>query len=116
MGLSIQSRIYQCIDFVDAEARYHEGCQVKFRLKKGLESDTIPSGRKLNKTMMDVFLQTCDWLEDQVSVQSLRVFMEKMREYANKDDLEVSDERYIKSCYRDMKNIFHSLKKLLRQV
>ena len=26
-ALSIQSRIYQCIDFVAAEAQYHQGCQ-----------------------------------------------------------------------------------------
>ena len=45
--------------------------------------------------MIDVFLQTCDWLEDRV-VQSLRDFMEKMREYAGKVDLEVYDKRYIK--------------------
>ena len=95
-ALSIQSRIYQCIDFAATEARYHQSCQVKFRLKRGLESDTKASGRKRNKTMMDVFLQTCDWLEDQVSVQSLRDFMEKMREYASKDDLDVYDKRYIK--------------------
>ena len=48
--------------------------------------------------MMDVFLQTCDWLEDQVCVQSLRDFMEQMREYAGKDDLEVYDKRYIKEA------------------
>ena len=48
--------------------------------------------------MMDVFLQTCDWLEDQVCVQSLRDFMEKMREYAAKDNLEVYDKRYIKEA------------------
>ena len=70
-ALSIQSHIYQCIDFVAAEARYHQGCQVKCRLKRGLESDTIASGRKQNKTMVDVFLQTCDWLEDQVCFQLL---------------------------------------------
>ena len=51
--------------------------------------------------MIDVFLQTCDWLEDRV-VQSLRDFMEKMREYAGKVDLEVYDKRYIKSYYRDI--------------
>ena len=49
-------------------------CQVKFRLKKGLESDTIVSGRKQNKTMVGVFLQTCDWLEEQVCIQWLRDF------------------------------------------
>ena len=65
-ALSIQSRIYECVDFVAAEAQYHQSCLVKFRLQRGLESDTIASGRKQNKTMMDVFLQTCDWLEDQV--------------------------------------------------
>ena len=94
-ALSIQLHVYQCIDFVAAEARYHQGCQVKFRLKRGLESDTIASGRKRNKAMMVVFLQTCDCLEDQVSVQLLQDFMEKMREYASKDDLEVYDKRYI---------------------
>ena len=45
---------------------------------------------------MDVFLQTCDWLEDRVCVHSLRDFMEKMREYAGKDDLEVYHKRYTK--------------------
>ena len=70
-ALSIQSHIYQCLDFVVAEARYHQGCQVKFKLKRGLESDTIASGRKQNKTMVDVFLHTCDWLEDQVCIQLL---------------------------------------------
>ena len=79
-ALYIHSRIYQCINFVATEARYHQGCQVKFRLKRGLESDAIVSGRKQNKTMMDVFLQTGDWLEDRVCVLSLRDFMEKMRE------------------------------------
>ena len=59
-ALSIQWRIYQYIDFVATEARYHQGCQVKFRLKRDLESDTIASGRKRNKTMMGVFLPTCD--------------------------------------------------------
>ena len=48
--------------------------------------------------MMGVFLQTCDWLEDQVCVQSLRDFMEQMREYAGKDDLQVYDKRYIKEA------------------
>ena len=38
---------------------------------------------------MDVFLQTCDWLEDQNCVQSLRDFIKKMKEYTGKDDLEV---------------------------
>ena len=114
-ALSIQLHLYQCIDFVTAEARYHQGCQVKFRLKRGLESDTIASGRKRNKAM-DVFLQTCDWLEDQVSVQSLRDFMEKMKEYPSKDELEVYDKRYINSYYRDiMKNILNSLRKLVSQ-
>ena len=65
---------------------------------------------------MDVFLQTCDWLEDQVSVQSLRDFMEKMKEYPSKDELEVYDKRYINSYYRDiMKNILNSLRKLVSQ-
>ena len=49
-------------------------CQVKFRLKKGLESDTIVSGRKQNKTTVGVFLQTCDWLEEQVCIQWLQDF------------------------------------------
>ena len=95
LGFIYSIAYLQCIDFVAAEARYHQGCQVKFRLKRGLESDAIVSGRKRNKTMMHAFLQTCDWLEDQVSVQSLRDFMEKMREYASKDDLQVYDKRYI---------------------
>ena len=33
-ALSIQSRIYKCVDFVTAEAQYHQGWQVKFRLKE----------------------------------------------------------------------------------
>ena len=98
-ALSIHSRIYQCINFVTSEARYHQGCQVKFRLKRGLESDTIVSGRKQNKAMMDVFLQTGDWLEDRVCVLSLRDFMEKMREYVGKDDQEVYDKGYIKKLF-----------------
>ena len=98
-ALYIHSRIYQCINFVATEARYHQGCQVKFRLKRGLESDTIVSGRKQNKTMMDVFLQTGDWLEHRVCVLSFRDFMEKMREYAGKDDQEVYDKGYIKKLF-----------------
>ena len=38
---------------------------------------------------MDVFPQTCDWLKDQVYVYSLLGFMEKMGEYAGKDDVQV---------------------------
>ena len=78
-----------CRYFVAAEPRYHKGYPIKFRLKRGLESDTTAGGRKQNKTMMNVFLQTCDWLEDQVCVQSLRDFIKKMKEYTGKDDLEV---------------------------
>ena len=29
-ALSIQSRIYECVDFVAAEAQYHQGCQVHY--------------------------------------------------------------------------------------
>ena len=64
--------------------------------------------------MIDVFLQTCDWLEDRV-VQSLRDFMEKMREYAGKVDLEVYDKRYIKVITETLCKTLHSLRKLVSQ-
>ena len=80
-ALFIQSCIYQSINFDAAEERYHQVCEVRFKLKRGLESDALVSGRKQNKIMTNVFLQTCDWLEDHVCVQTLQDFIEKMREY-----------------------------------
>ena len=97
MGIKVQSRIQDCIDFVASEARYHQICRIRFQTSKNL-SDELKAkkqkGRRKSEEMMECFQKVCEWLEIEASVQTMPDLRNKLIEYSGKDD--VYDLRYLK--------------------
>ena len=66
--LQVQRRLYSCIDFVAAEARYHAGCYTRFSARKqarNLKPEKL--GERIMKKMNLLFKQICMWLENSVN-------------------------------------------------
>ena len=71
-----------CIDVVQAEARYHHVCHGKCYVGEGLSSPLTkkPVGRQANKESADYFNKLCSYIEPETEVHSLQELQAKMIE------------------------------------
>ena len=74
-AVNVQRRVYSCIDFVAAEARYYSSCYTRFSTKK---QGTELIGRKKNEKMVILFEETCIWLENDINIHSVNDFSKKI--------------------------------------
>ena len=74
-----------CIDFIQAEARYHHhACHRKFYVSEGLSSPLTknPVGRQANKESADYFNKLSSYIESETEVYSLQELQAKITEIA----------------------------------
>ena len=102
-ALQVKRRVYICINFVAAEARYHAACHTRFSARKlAQETEARKTERKKNEEMIMLFEETCMWLENNISIHSVQEFSRKMTEICKEVDKDkVYDARYIKKLLKN---------------
>ena len=79
LATAVRGRLMGCIDLVAKGAQYHQNCRVNFSLKRNLENKKS-IGNPRNSELNLAFEETCNWLESQVELHTLKDFMNKMKE------------------------------------
>ena len=116
-ALEVKGRITNCVDFVAAEARYHQDCRIRFSTEgKTLSADGV-AGRPRDTAIMDAFEEACCWIETDCELHSIPEFVLKMKEIAKS---EVYSNKYVtkllKDKYRDhvlITNIGHGKENII---
>ena len=76
------------------EARYHKACDTRFSGRKlAQETESRKSESKKNEEMILVFEQTCIWLENDISIHSIKNLGENWLKYARKKSKEKAKEK-----------------------
>ena len=89
-----------CIDFVQAEARYHHTCHGKFCASEGLSSPLTKNlvGHQANKESADYFNKLCSYIESETEVYSLQELQAKMIKIAGgKNEYKVYSTKWLKT-------------------
>lgn len=81
----VKLRLINCIDLVQAEARYHDDCRTKFT-ERGVSSKA-QKGRPHNSTQQNNFEILCNWLETEGELYSLAELHEKMKKLTNSENI-----------------------------
>ena len=81
-ALEVLGRVKDCSDFVAAEGRYQVNCYARFCFQrdKKKKAEFTQAGRKPNTDIMENFLRSCDWLESEIVLHSVKEIHDKMKE------------------------------------
>ena len=103
LAISVFSRLENCADLVAEEAIYHVDCYSKF---VSPDKQHEHKGRPLHKGKMAAFTKLCEWLErdGDCELHTMKELMEKVQEFAEKDDKFYSD----KSVRRKLKEKYNN--------
>ena len=82
----VKRRVINCIDLVQ-EARYHDDCRKRFTEAEKDKSSIRPRGRPKGLTEENNFEMLCQWLETEGELYSLVELHDKMKEFAQSDDI-----------------------------
>lgn len=85
----VRNRVINCIDLVQAEARYHRGCRSKFWLGS-INASVVPGrsrGRPEDEDKMDCFEKMCNWMESEAELYTVAELREKLKEIAQDDNV-----------------------------
>ena len=109
-ALKVKTRTDLCIDLVAAKARYHPLCRLKFRNHEMSKRKVIAKkGRQSNIRHRKAFLESCSWLEGELTVHSLKDFTEKVQEILGNE--KVYKTQYVKVLLKRHNGTFHSQRK-----
>ena len=79
-GKDVRARLAGAYDLVAEEAVYHSTCRVKFYDSESIRSN---KGCPVNTFLKCVFDQTCEWLENENNLFTLKDFEDQMKVFAD---------------------------------
>lgn len=85
-ALDVKARLEDCYDLIAAEARYHQSCSTKFRVNDSSTSKANQSGRKPDNILQNSFSKSCEWLEMETDLVTVKDFQDKMVQLSENDN------------------------------
>ena len=81
-GKDVRARLAGAYDMVAEEVVYHSTCRVKLHDSESISSN---KGRPVNTFLKCVFDQTCEWLENENNLFTLKDFEDQMKVFADRE-------------------------------